>query len=77
MVRRAVISLRRVVNDRDCEMERPWDWISHDPDFLCLRSSKEFCSFLDEQERRDYPMTNPASVLLQLVAVGTGPTLGS
>lgn len=36
-------------------MQRPWDWISHDPDFYPLRSSKEFNDFLAAQERKDYP----------------------
>lgn len=59
MARRAVMSLRRVVYDRDCQMERPWDWISHDPDFSSPRkSSEEFNDFLDAQLLRDYPMSD-------------------
>ena len=59
MARRVVMSLRRVVYDRDCQMERPWDWISHDPDFSSLRmSSEEFNDFLDAQQLRDYPMSD-------------------
>jgi hypothetical protein len=58
MARHAVASLTRVVNDRACEMERPWDWISQDPDFSCLRWSQEFSSFLDAQKQRDYPTVN-------------------
>jgi hypothetical protein len=59
MARRAVMSLRRVAYDRDCQMERPWDWISHDPDFSSLRkSSEKFNEFLDAQELRDYPMSD-------------------
>ncbi len=27
---------RCAVRDRNCEMERPWDWISKDPDLHCL-----------------------------------------
>ena len=55
MAEYAVISLTRAVNDRDCEMERPWDWISADPDFSCLKSSKIFQRFLDNQKQEDYP----------------------
>jgi hypothetical protein len=59
MVRRTIICLRRVVYDRDCEMDRPWDWISHDPDFSCLRNSSEkFNDFLHAQQLRDYPMSD-------------------
>jgi hypothetical protein len=55
MAEQAVISLTRAINDPDCEMERPWDWISTDPDFLCLKSSDKFQCFLDDQRQRDYP----------------------
>jgi hypothetical protein len=56
MARHVVASLRRVVDDRDCEMERPWDWISTDPDFRRLKwSSKDFMSFRHAQLDRDYP----------------------
>jgi hypothetical protein len=56
MARHVVASLRRVVDDPDCEMERPWDWISTDPDFRRLKwSSKEFMSFRHAQLDRDYP----------------------
>ena len=50
-----VISLQRAINNPDCEMQRSWDWISHDPDFSCLKSSEEFNDFLGAQERKDYP----------------------
>ena len=53
---RVVISLHRAINNPDCEMQRPWDWISHDPDFFCLDPSEEFTKFLKIQEKRDYPM---------------------
>ena len=39
MAERVVASLRRVVDDRDCDMERPSDWISKDPDFSSLKAS--------------------------------------
>jgi hypothetical protein len=54
-------SLERVVNDRYCEMERPWDWISTDPDLRCLykpqarHKSEDFREFLNNQKRKDYP----------------------
>ena len=56
---RVVVSLQRAINNPDCEMQRPSDWISHDPDFFCLKaSSMEFNGFLDAQERKDYPAAN-------------------
>ena len=44
---KVVISLQRAINNPDCEMQRPWDWISHDPDFsspevVRQRNSKAF-----------------------------------
>jgi hypothetical protein len=58
----ALLALRcldRVVNDRLCEMERPWDWISTDPDLRCLeKKSEKFCEFLDGQKQKDYPRAN-------------------
>jgi hypothetical protein len=61
MVRMAVRCLRRAVNDRRCEMERPWEWISTDPDLRCLRCgcSPAFSEFLAEQKRKDYPEAAP------------------
>jgi hypothetical protein len=54
--RQVIISLRRAINNPDCEMQRPYDWISNDPDFSSLKSSPtEFKDFLDDQERNDYP----------------------
>jgi hypothetical protein len=54
--KRVVRSLTRVVSDPDCEMERPWDWISIDPDFGQLKcSSPSFMRFRREQLDRDYP----------------------
>jgi hypothetical protein len=53
---RVVISLQRAINNPDCEMQRPWDWVSHDPDFSRLKSSSdEFDGFLGAQKRKDYP----------------------
>lgn len=50
-----VNSLRRAINNPDCEMQRPSDWISNDPDFRCLKSAKEFKPFRDAQRSQDYP----------------------
>jgi hypothetical protein len=58
MAHRAVGSLRSAVGDRHCEMERPSDWISKDPDLCCLKSS-EFAEFLRRQKKKDYPSANP------------------
>ena len=55
LAQRVVSSLIRAVNNPDCEMERPWDWISTDPDFSCLRRSRIFRDFLDNQKVQDYP----------------------
>jgi len=55
LAQRVVSSLIRAVNDPDCEMERPWDWISTDPDFACLRRSRIFRDFLANQKAQDYP----------------------
>jgi hypothetical protein len=61
MAQMAVRCLRRAVNDRRCEMERPWEWISTDPDLRCLRCcrSPAFPEFLAEQKRKDYPEAAP------------------
>ena len=57
---RIVACLRRAADNRWSEMERAYDWISHDPDFLPLKASKRdeypaFKKFLRDQEHRDYP----------------------
>jgi len=58
-----VISLERAVSNRDSEMDRPYDWISHDPDFLPLKSAPAkfaaFSKFLDDQRRKSYPAAAP------------------
>jgi hypothetical protein len=55
---KVVISLQRAISNTDCEMQRPWDWISHDPDFFSLKSwSKNFNAFLETQKGKDYPAT--------------------
>jgi len=60
LVTKVVTSLEFALNNPECEMERPSEWISHDPDFGCLHAkedqfSKEFRDFLAAQKRRDYP----------------------
>jgi hypothetical protein len=53
---RVVISLQRALSNRDCELQQPWNWISQDPDFSCLKSSSEkFNGFLGSLEGSDYP----------------------
>jgi hypothetical protein len=58
-----VISLERAVNNRDSEMERPYDWISQDPDFRPLKTAPAkfavFTKFLDDQRRKSYPAAAP------------------
>lgn len=60
--------LERVVDDRNCEMERPSDWIGNDPDLLRLHHAEEFSNFLRDQERRDYPPGDP--VVCRALTVG-------
>jgi hypothetical protein len=57
---RIVVSLQRAIDSRDSEMERPYDWIAYDPDFLPLKASGRdkypaFKRFLRDTKRRDYP----------------------
>jgi hypothetical protein len=56
---KVIASLRRVAGNRDSGLERPYDWISNDPDFAPLLRSdsphKNIRNFLTAQERRDYP----------------------
>jgi hypothetical protein len=63
----AVDSLKRVVNDRLCEMERPSDWISKDPDLHFLYRSSDFRKFIRNQIRNDYPKANIGPIV-----TGTG-----
>jgi len=54
---RVNVSLRRVVENPDSELERAWDWISSDPDFHAMRhNSKTFQDFLHEQKKQEYPV---------------------
>ena len=59
--KQVVTSLKRAISNPDSEMERPYDWISHDPDFRLLNEAKEnfpeFNKFLGIQRRRDYPLS--------------------
>jgi hypothetical protein len=60
LVEKVVTSLEFAINNPECEMERPSEWIDSDPDFGCLRScddhsSEEFTNFLANLKRRDYP----------------------
>jgi hypothetical protein len=54
-----ITSLLRMVNNRDSGLERPYDWISNDPDFEPLLTNKprykEVNKFLEALELRDYP----------------------
>jgi hypothetical protein len=55
-----VTSLRRAIGNQASEMERAYDWISHDPDFAPLREAgagryPAFVRFLAEQKLLDYP----------------------
>ena len=70
LVAHVVRSLDFALNNPECEMERPSEWIAHDPDFGFLRSrddqfSAEFRAFLNAQEGRGYPpplSTQPEAV---------------
>jgi hypothetical protein len=60
LVTQVVTSLEFAVCNPECEMERPSEWIDHDPDFGCLRSRDDqfptdFEVFLAAQKQRDYP----------------------
>lgn len=51
----AVALLESAINDPDCEIERPFDWIAKDPSFFSLRDEEIFLKFLRNQLDRDYP----------------------
>jgi hypothetical protein len=59
LVGKVVTSLEFAITNPECEMERPSEWIAHDPDFACLRRSgdefSKFMDFLAMQKQRDYP----------------------
>jgi hypothetical protein len=56
---RVLVSLRRVVDNTNSELGRPYDLISVDPDFSTLRAAPakfpRFTEFVKEQRRMDYP----------------------
>jgi hypothetical protein len=61
LVGKVVTSLELAINNPECEMERPSEWICNDPDFGCLNSrddqfSADFRNFLATQKQRDYPL---------------------
>lgn len=60
LARRATELLQRVVDNPDCQMERPYDWISVDPDLAPLHQTALFQDFLSAQRLRDYPAPNYA-----------------
>jgi hypothetical protein len=72
LARQVVTSLEFAINNPECEMERPSEWINSDPDFGCLQDcddqfSTDFRNFLTAQKQRDYP---PISTTQHGVAVG-------
>jgi len=69
---KVVTSLEFAINNPECEMERPSEWIGSDPDFGCLRSphdefSTVFRDFLASQKQRDYPSISAGTGLAGLV----------
>ena len=58
LVRKMICSLEFAVCNPECEMERPSEWIGHDPDFSWLDREKNarFTAFLQDQRKRDYPV---------------------
>jgi len=57
LVEKVVRSLEFAICNPECEMERPSEWIGHDPDlrWRCQRDSDPFAAFLRDQQKRDYP----------------------
>jgi hypothetical protein len=63
-----VTCLQRAIDSRDSEMERAYDWIAYDPDFLPLKNSpagefRAFKKFLRDQKRKDYPRRQRAAAV--------------
>jgi hypothetical protein len=57
---RVVTCLQRAGNNHDSEIDRPYDWMSFDPDLLPLKESRRdeypaFKKFLRERQHKDYP----------------------
>jgi hypothetical protein len=60
LVKKVISSLEFALCNPECEMERPSEWISNDPDFNeCREKSAHFRAFLDDQRKRDYPVGEP------------------
>jgi len=86
LVGKVVTSLEFAITNPECEMERPSEWIDHDPDFDCLRSGDQFSDFtrfLNAQRQRDYPLSttqpgaaaahaSPQNNLVSAQTAGTG-----
>ena len=45
---KVVTSLEFAINNPECEMDRPSEWIASDPDFGCLHSPDDQCSKIQE-----------------------------
>jgi hypothetical protein len=75
-----IASLRRVLSNRDSGLERPYDWISNDPDFAPLLAEgspyPEIRAFHEALERRDYPMKQTFEVQLSESRHGAPQTPG-
>jgi len=64
LVKKVMCSLEFALCNPECEMERPSEWIGHDPDFSRLRKeNKYFKAFLDDQRKRDYTVGEPPRIL--------------
>ena len=50
----AVMLLRLAIGDPSCELERPSEWISADPDLRALRKNRIFSDFVAEQAHKDF-----------------------
>jgi hypothetical protein len=59
-VLKAIELLRRAINDPDCDLEHPCEWIAMDPDLRPLRKDPEFRKFVIELAARDFAPGAPA-----------------
>lgn len=64
----AVRLLRLAISDPACELDRPSEWISADPDLRLLRGQQAFDEFVREQARRDFSPAADNSVAGQWLA---------
>jgi hypothetical protein len=64
LITKVIRSMEFAVCNPECEMERPSVWIGNDPDFswLCRRKDDSFTTFLDAQDKRDFPADDQANV---------------